>query len=60
MDVASINYTITTNKISMNDDENFIHKYYAPFWLSKNHEDVSSVSEYDSGKRIVLRLKKLF
>ena len=36
----------------MNDDDNFIHEYYATF-LSKNHEDVSSVSEYDSDKRTV-------
>ena len=34
----------------MNDDENVIHKYYALFLSSKNHEDVSSGSEYDSGK----------
>ena len=34
----------------MNDDDNFIHKYYTPFVLSKNHEDVSSGSEYDSAK----------
>ena len=37
----------------MNDDENYIHKYYAPFLLSKNHEDVSSGTEYDSAKRRV-------
>ena len=35
----------------MNDDENYIHKYYAPFVSSKNHEDVSSGLEYDSVKR---------
>ena len=33
----------------MNDDDNCIHKYYAPFF-SKNHEYVSSGSEYDSVK----------
>ena len=37
--------------IYMNDDENYIHKYYAPFVSSKNHEDVSSGLEYDSVKR---------
>ena len=37
----------------MNDDNNFIHKYYVPFLSSKNHEDVSSGSEYDSTKRRV-------
>ena len=35
----------------MNDDDKFIHKYYAPFLSSKNHSDVSSGSEYDSAKR---------
>ena len=35
----------------MNDDDYFIHKYYLPFLSSKNHEDVSSGSEYDSAKR---------
>ena len=34
----------------MNDYDNFIHKYYAPLSLSNNHEDLSSVSEYDSAK----------
>ena len=31
----------------MVDDDNFIHKYYAPFYHFKN-EDVSSVLGYDS------------
>ena len=48
-----------TNDISMNDDENFIHKYYAPFLPSKNHEDISSGSEYDSVKRRVRCNKKI-
>ena len=39
----------------MNDDETFIHKYYAPFLSSNNHEDVSSGSEYDSAKRRIRR-----
>ena len=54
--IQSIN---VTNDISMNDDENFIHKYYAPFLPSKSYEDVSSGSEYDSVKqrvRIILDL----
>ena len=37
----------------MNDYDNFIHKYYAPFLSSNNHSDVSSVSEYDSEKQRV-------
>ena len=44
----------------MNDDENFIHKYYAPFLQSKNNEDVSFRSEYDSAKRRVRRNRKIF
>ena len=47
-DVTPIHYMNATNDISMNDDDNFIHKYYAPFLLSNNHEYVSSGSEYDS------------
>ena len=35
----------------MNDNENDIHKYYAPFLSSNNHEDVFSGTEYDSVKR---------
>ena len=31
--------------------DNFIHKYYAPFLLSNNHEDLFSRSDYDSAKR---------
>ena len=48
-----------TNDTSMNDDGNFIHKYYAPFLSSKNNEDVSSGSEYDSAKRRVCRNKMI-
>ena len=29
----------------MNDDENFVRKYYSPFLSPENHEDVSSGSE---------------
>ena len=43
----------------MNDNETFIHKYYAPFLPSKNNEDVSSGSEYDSVKRRICRNKKI-
>ena len=43
----------------MNDDENFIHKYYARFLPSNNHEDVSSGSECDSEKRRVRRNKNI-
>ena len=41
-DFTSTQYINRTNDISMNDDEIFIHKYYAPFLSSKNHEDMSS------------------
>ena len=44
VDFISINYTNTTNDISINDDDNLIHKYYAPFLSEKNHEALSSVS----------------
>ena len=57
---TSINYINITNDISMNDDENFIHKYYTPFLSSKNHEDLLSGSFYDSAKRTVSCHKKLF
>ena len=53
MDITSVHYINVTNDISMNDDENFIHKYYAPFLPLNNHENVSSESEYDSLKRRV-------
>ena len=43
----------------MNDDANFIHKYYAPFLQSNNHEDISSGSEYDSAKRRIRHNKKI-
>ena len=44
----------------MNDDENFIHKYYTPFLQSKNNEDVYFRSEYDSAKRRVRRNRNIF
>ena len=59
MDVTSIKYINGTNDISMNYDETFIHKYYAPFLPSNNNEDVFCRSEYDSAKRIVRRNKKI-
>ena len=40
-DVTSINYINETTGISMNDDNNYMHKYYAPFLSSKNDGDVS-------------------
>ena len=45
VDFTSIHSINATNDISMNDDENLIHKYNAPFLISKNHADVSSGSE---------------
>ena len=41
----------------MNDDDDFIHKYYALFLSSDNHKDVASGSEYISVKRRVHRNK---
>ena len=58
MDVTSIQSTNGTNDISMNDDENFIHKYYSSFLLSKNHEDIPSGLEHDTSKRRVRHNKK--
>ena len=59
-DTASIHAINWTNNISINDDDNYIHKSYAPFLSSKNREDVSSGSEYDSVKRRVPCKKTLF
>ena len=42
----------------MNDGDNSMHKYYAPFLSSKNHEDESSGSEYNSAKRRVCHQNK--
>ena len=36
-DFTSIHYINANNDIYMNDDDNYIHKYFAPFLLSKNH-----------------------
>ena len=49
-DLSSIHSINATNDISMNYDDNLIHKYYAPFLSSKNHGYISSGSEYDSSK----------
>ena len=46
-DITSIISINATNNIAMKDDENFINKYYAQFLSSKDHEDVSSGSDYD-------------
>ena len=40
-DVTSIKYINANNYISINDDENFSHKYYSPFLLLKKNEDIS-------------------
>ena len=60
MDATSIHSINAANNISMNDAENFIHKYYAQFFLSKNHADLSSVLEYDSEKQRVFHKKLYF
>ena len=49
-DVTSIKSINVTNYIAMNDNENFIHKYYVLFLPSNNNEYVYSGSEYDSAK----------
>ena len=59
MDATSIQYINGTNDISINDDENSIHKYYVQFLLSNNNEDVSSISEYNSAKQRVSHNKKI-
>ena len=41
----------------MNDDDNYIHKYYAPFLSSNNYEDVFLGTEHDSEKWMVCRQK---
>ena len=58
-DVTSIQYISGTNGISINEDENFIHKYYVPFLPAKNNEDAYSRSKYDSAKRRVRRNQKI-
>ena len=58
-DVASIHYIKATNDLSMNDDDNFIHIYYAPFLSSENHEDIYLRSYYDSAKRIFCQNKNI-
>ena len=35
----------------MNDDDNYIHKYYALFLSSKNQEDLISGTEYELAKQ---------
>ena len=42
MDDTCINAINETNEISMNDDDNYIHKYYATFLSSNIHEYISS------------------
>ena len=41
-DVTYIYSINATHDISMNDVDNYMHKYYVPFLSSDNHEDVSS------------------
>ena len=43
----------------MKYDDNFIYKYYGPFLSSKNHQDLSFGSEYDSVKRKVRRKENI-
>ena len=43
-DFTYIHYINATNDLYMNDDYNCMHKYYAPFLSSNNHEDLSSGS----------------
>ena len=55
--ITSIHYTNKTNDISMNEYDNYTHKYYASFLSSNNHGDVSSGLEYDSAKQRVCHQK---
>ena len=59
VNVTSIHPINATNDISMNDYDNSLHKYYAPFLSSKNHEDVFSGSEYDLAKKRVFPHKQI-
>ena len=59
MDVTLIHSINETSHISMNKNDNFIHKYYAPY-LSNNHEDISPGSGSDTAKQTVHRHKTLF
>ena len=43
----------------MNGDDIYIHKYYALFLSSHNHEDVSSGSEYALAKESVCHQKNI-
>ena len=43
-DITYIHSINSTNNVSMNEDDKYNYKYYAPFLSSKNHEDVSSSS----------------
>ena len=42
VDVAYIHYINASNDLSMNYDDNYVHKYYAPFVSSTNHQGVFS------------------
>ena len=42
VDVASIHSINITNDIYMNDDDNYIHKYYLPYLSSNNNGDIFS------------------
>ena len=55
MDVTYIHSINENNNVSMNDDDNYIHKYYATFLSSNNNEDVFLVSENCSYKQRVYR-----
>ena len=59
MNVTYIHSINETNHISINYDNNYIHKYYASFLSSKNNEDLSLGSEYDAEKQICFRLKNI-
>ena len=44
----------------MNDDDNFIHKYYAPFLSLNNHSDVSTESNMIQRNEEFVAIKTLF
>ena len=47
MDITYIHSINANNDIYVNDDDKYIHKYYAPFLSSKNHEYMFSGTEND-------------
>ena len=60
MDVTSIHSINVSIDIYMDDDENVIHKYYAPFLSSKNCKDLSSDHNTIEQNEEFVEIKTLF